>query len=201
MKEAFWIPITFSSEETEEKIQKAVEACWQVHVFTLDALNDYFKKYKTQLNYRDFRGTLAKYIAQEELIKFAQQYSLRKAAEQTFPYFSYRKSFDKKGKLIPVAPIYSREYTEIQIQSRKIWAKYMVLNNLITTVYGSIYLGENWGDSVERQAVFHEIPFSNIPDLMHSITIDIQEKHLCLNLHNKDSRYGRKTHKNRRKNT
>lgn len=174
----FWIPITFSSEETEENLQLAVGHCHLVHVYTLEQMNNYFAKHAETLRYANFRPELLSFIKEDRMTNFAQYYSLIHAAEATFPYFAEHKSFGK-----PVEPINQKDYTTIQIKARKIWRKYMSLNDLITTAYGTIYLDENWTEIAISQAETKKLFFWQIPDAMHSITLDIASKKIFLNLY------------------
>lgn len=197
MTNKFWIPITFSNQETEEKIEAAINACLTVHHWTLAVLNDYFVSHAEPYLYRHFRIQLNEYLNLQKDWLPAQRYSLIRAAEKTFPYFSENKKFKGK-KFIRVKPINSLDYNEIQIETRQVWKKYLALNGLITTAYGTIFLSDEWADILEEQVAGKSIDFELIPYLWHSVTIyrDIKgESKLRFNLHEIHTKFGRRAEK------
>lgn len=192
MTNDFWIPISFGSEETEEKIVRAITSCWQIHVFTLETLNDYFIDHAEPYLYRNFRKELNLFLRDAEENFHAQRYSLVRAAEKTFPYFSENKKFKGK-KFIQVKPIPAENYREITVPTRQVWKKYLALNGLITTVYGTIFLADCWIEVLESQALKNKISFDMIPYLWHSVTIHLSQERqeIKFNLHDQFSKFGK----------
>lgn len=192
----YWIPIEMD-ENTQIRLEKALSSCYQVHLFTLKALNDNFMDHAENLLLGDFRKKLAKFLKINKQSLIAQQYSLWRAAEKTFPYFTENKKINSDGKFIAVLPIDYAYYKEIQIEKRQVWQKYLALNSLITTSYGTIYLDkEKWPEILISQAAEKNVPFDMSPFLWHSVLIRIgSEPQLRFNLHNPDSKFGRKAKK------
>lgn len=196
----YWIPISYN-ETTAENLKTAVETCHSVHLFTLKTLNDYFIHHTENLLLGDFRAQLAKFFRDNKKVSMAQHYSLTKAAEKTFPYFSENKKINKNGKFIAVRPIPLEKYHEIQIEKRQVWRKYLALNSLITTTYGTIYLDvEKWPEIIAEQAAEKGIPFDTVPFLWHSVVIhvDSEDSKLRFNLHEPDSKFGKRAKKGMR---
>lgn len=200
MSEEYWIPISFNNEETEIKLEWAITACHEVHLYTIDTLNSYFLFHAENYLYSAFRRELNLFLkgdlpfpAKFNLLEKAQRYSLVRAAEKSFPYFNENKKF-KKEKFIPVKPLTIEQYNEIQIPTRQVWHKYMVLNDLITTVYGTINLEEGWANIIDDQAEAKGIPFNTFPFMAHSITIlwSERETKLKFNLHDAHTKFGKK---------
>lgn len=192
-----WIPITYS-DETAEKLEKAVAACYSVHLYTLKTLNDYFIAYAENLLLGEFRKGFAKWLRESKKISVTQHYTLTKAAEKTFPYFSENKKINNQGKFVTVKPIPVKKYHDIQIETRKVWHKYLALNSLITTAYGTIYLDEHqWPEIAASQAAEKGIGFDMVPFLWHSVVIhvDSEDSKLRFNLHDPNSKFGKKSKK------
>jgi hypothetical protein len=193
MSEAnFWIKVDFHNEETEEKVLAGIAACYRVHSYTIETLNDYFIDHLENYRYHFFRRELGIFILKENLTQYAPRYSLVRAAEKSFPLFNEQKHF-KNRKFVPVKPIPLEEYNEIQFENRKIWRKYLALNNLITTTFGSIFLSQNWIEVVERQVEVLGISMNSVPFLMHSVTLMRQQESWAIrfNLHDPDSKFGK----------
>jgi hypothetical protein len=191
MNNEFWIAAEFASDETEQKFKVAINACYTIHLFTLKKLNNYFLEHAELYHYAKFRGELNRFILENKKILPAQRYSLQKAAEMTFPYFNKNKKFSE-GVFVPVVPLAAAEYHTIQIQTRQIWERYLALNSLITTVYGTVYLSDQWTEILQRQAAQARIDFEAIPLLWHSITLTTEVgPKLKFNLHPLDSKFNR----------
>jgi len=192
-----WIPITYT-DNTTEKLEKAIAACHKVHVYTLKTLNNYFIAHTENLLLREFRKGFAEFLPSVRKGAVAQHYTLTKAAEKTFPYFSENKKINKNGKFITVKPIPVKEYRDIQIETRQVWQKYLALNSLITTTYGTIYLEKDeWPEIVENQAAEKGIEFDIVPFLWHSVVIHVEPgaAKLRFNLHEPHSKFGRRSMK------
>ena len=188
------------SEETEENLEKGLKACYRVHIFTLQTLNDYFLKNLESLRLGDFRIELAHFLKDNKSDLMAQHYSMTKAAEKTFPYFTENKKINKNGKFIAVKPIPVENYRDIQIEARQVWRKYLALNSLITTSHGTVYLEENkWPEIIANQAAEKGIGFDAIPFYWHSVVIRLKagEPMLRFNLHEPDSKFGIRSKKER----
>jgi hypothetical protein len=197
MTDDFWIPIDFS-EDTNVRLYNAVMACHLVHTYTLENLNSYFLFHAENYLLQNFRKELVIFLKERKENLPAQYYSLVRAAEKTFPYFSENKKFNKKGKFLDVKPIPSVDYKDIQIETRLVWRKYLALNNLITTTYGSIHLDEkNWSDIVAEQAAGKGIDFDAVPFYWHSIVVrvDGDNSTLRFNLHEPYSKFGKRAKK------
>jgi len=191
----FWIPITYD-ETAAKKLEKAVIACHKVHVYTLKTLNEYFITHTENLLLREFRKGFAEFLPSVRKGAVAQHYTLTKAAEKTFPYFSENKKINKNGKFITVKPIPAKEYRDIQIESRQVWHKYLALNSLITTTYGTIHLEKDeWPEILASQAAEKGIGFDFVPLLWHSIVIHLESGNdkLRFNLHEPNSKYGKRS--------
>lgn len=195
----FWIPITLG-DQTEEKIQTAIAACHQVHVFTVQTLNDYFFDHAEMYFYGNFRRELNLYVLRENLSRQAQRYSLTRASEKTFPYFNAHKKFEG-DKFVAVKPLTRKDYNEIQLQSRQVWRKYMALDSLITTAYGTVFLDESWVEVVQAQCRQREIEFEIVPFLMHSATISLssEEQRIQFHLHDPHTKFGKLARKEMKK--
>lgn len=196
----YWIPITYS-DSTGEKLEKAIAACHRVHVFTLKTLNDYFIDHAENYLLKGLRRELAIYLRNHKETLVAQHYSLTKAAEQTFPYFSENKKINNKGKFIAVKPIPVEKYKNIQIETRQVWRKFLALNSLITTAYGTIYFeATEWPEIVADQAAEKGIRFDTVPFLWHSVVIHVAsgESKLHFNLHEPDSKFGKRSMKEKK---
>lgn len=196
----FWIPVSFGSEDTLENFKNALSACHSVHTYTLQALNDYFISHAEPYPYVNFRIELMLFLSKNRMQLPAQRYSLIRASEKTFPYFTENKKI-KKGKFVPVDPIERENYCEMQIESRHIWRKYLALNGLITTGYGSIFLTDDWTDILSEQAAEKGIAFDTVPYLWHSILLHFEEgrNEIRFNLHEPDSVFGKMARKEMRK--
>lgn len=193
----YWIPISYD-EETAEKLRLAVAACHRVHVFTLKTLNNYFIAHAENLLLGDFRRELATFLRSDKKVSAAQHYSLMKAAEKTFPYYTENKKINDQGKFIAVKPIPIKKYKNIYIETRQVWRKYLALNSLITTAHGTIYLNEHeWPQIVANQAAEKGVGFDTVPFLWHSaiIHLDSVEPKLRFNLHEPDSKFGKRAKK------
>lgn len=190
MKESdnFWIPISFTNSETTEKLHRAIAALQQVHNWTVEYLNGYWLDNLTMPAYKDFRPDLEKYIKREKLLITAQRYSILRAAEQTFPYVSESIFLDGEGKVCLAPP---REIDSIQIESRKVWRKYLAKGYGITTGYGTIFLEGKWKETLRQQA--EGTPIDLIPFLWHSLTIkhiEFDRWKAKFNLHSQYSKFG-----------
>lgn len=192
----YWIPINVD-QDVQVLLEKAVTACYRAHVFTLDALNNFFIKNTEHLLVRDFKADFALFLSTHRGELRAQQYSLWRASEKTFPYFRENKKINKNGKFFPVKPIDPNDYKEIQIEKREVWQKYLALNSLITTSYGTIFLDEEkWPEIMVMQALDKKVSFDMVPFLWHSVTVRMgSEPKLRFNLHDLDSRFGKKAKK------
>lgn len=189
----FWIPARFEDEQIGWRVTNGINACYRVHSYTVEELNNYFIFHLESYRYHLYRRELGILIKNEKLTQFAPRYSLVRAAERTFPYWNEHKKF-RRNQFVPVEPIARDEYNDIQFESRKIWRKYLALNNLITTSYGTLYLDGQWVDTAKRQAEEMEIAFSAVPFLMHSVTLrDGRDGTWLLhfNLHSPDSKFGK----------
>lgn len=191
----YWIPITYS-EDTAERLKAAIAACYQVHLYTLEQLNTYFLFHAENYRLGAFRHELAVYLKKNKLD--AQHYSLTKAAEQTFPYFTENKKINGDGKFVFVEPVAPENYQNIQIEPRQVWQKYLALNSLITTCYGTIQLDEQrWPEIVGEQAAAKNIEFSAVPFYWHSVVIHVDDAEplLRFNLHEPNSKFGKRARK------
>lgn len=188
----FWIPISYD-DDTQARLASGIYSCYLVHCFTVQTLNDYFLDHLESYPLVNFRRELAIFLRESKENLSAQHYSMTKAAEKTFPYFTENKKIID-GKFVAVAPIRARYYQQIQIEPRQIWRKYLALNSLITTVYGTIYLEESWPDILAAQAAEKKIEFGAAPFLWHSILVhaDPQQPRLRFNLHEPDSKFSRR---------
>lgn len=197
----FWIPITYDA-STGERLEHALADCYKAHVYTLKTLNNYFIAHTENLLLREFRRGFASWLRDNKKGSVAQHYSISRAAEKTFPYFSENKKINNKGKFIAVKPIPVEKYKEIQIESRYVWRKYLALNNLITTAHGTLYLeAEKWPEIIANQAAEKGIGFDIIPSLWHSVLIHIdpEDAKLRFNLHEPDSKFGKRSMKEMKK--
>lgn len=193
----FWIPITYE-EETAQKLTAAVAACRRVHVFTLQTLNEYFIDHADNLLLGNFRHELATFLSRNKKRLPAQHYSLTKAAEQTFPYYTENKKINDQGKFIAVKAIPPKKYKNIQIETRQVWRKYLALNSLITTTHGTVFLDEQqWTQIMANQAAEKKIGFDTVPFLWHSVVIHVDPvaPKLRFNLHEPDTKFGRRSKK------
>lgn len=189
-----WIPINYD-EDVAQRLDAALYSCYRVHTFTLKELNHYFIAHAENLLLGDFRRQLAEFLRRGKESLAAQHYTLTKAAEKTFPYFTENKKINGEGKFIAVEPIPVENYIDIQIETRQVWRKYLALNSLITTAYGTIYLDEKeWPEIVANQAAEKGIGFDTVPFLWHSILIRVVagEPMLKFNLHEPDSKFGKR---------
>lgn len=194
----FWIDIEFGDEDVATfKLVKALSACKKVHEWTVEVLNSYWSVYLRMPKYREFRKDLSRYIAENRLLNKTQQYSLYKAAEQTFPYVASQISVNEKWEATPASPL--KEYKEIQIKSRKIWKRYLANDYGITTTYGTIFPVGDWKNVVREQA--GEIPLDLVPFLWHSISVWNSRKgwKMRFNMNNPDSKAGKRAIKEMRK--
>lgn len=194
MSNDFWIPVSFNSELTEQKFAKAIDTCHLVHIFTVDALNNYFLALAEKYPYTLFRKELMVFIKEQKLVQHAQRYSLIRAAEKSFPYFSARCKLNSNSKFVKVNPQTADQYNEIQFLSRQVWYKYMALNSLITTAYGTISLEDEWPQILTDQAESQGIPFKTIPFLAHSATLSLNgdKAKIKFNLHSLNSKFGKR---------
>ena len=195
-----WIPVTYY-DQTADNLEKVVADCHKVHIFTLKALNDYFVAHTENLSLGDFRRDFAGFLRNNLNDTVAQHYTLTKAAEKTFPYFSENKKINNRGKFIAVKPIPAKDYKDIQIETRKIWRKYLALNNLITTAHGTLYLEkEKWPEIIAEQAAEKGVGFDTVPFLWHSavIHVDSGDAKLRFNLHEPDSKFGKQAMKGKK---
>lgn len=199
MTDRHWIPISFSDAATPQALEAAINACHRVHIFTVETLNNYFIDHAEMYPYYNFRRELNLFLRDEmpfthgyELLQAAQRYSLVRAAEKTFPYFNENKKI-KRNKFVPVEPIHWDAYNEIQIEARKVWRKYLALDSLITTTYGSIFLEGDWVEVLTEQAAEQGAVFEMTPFLMHSVTVFFsgEETRLRFNLHHVDTKFGK----------
>lgn len=191
--EKHWIPINYD-DNTRLRLVSAVRACHRVHAYTVETLNDYFIDHAESYPLSSFRYELALFLSDHKDSLTAQHYALTKAAEKSFPYFTENKKINGDGKFIPVKPILLQDYSDIQIESRRIWRKYLALNDLITTAYGTLYLDNaTWMQTVEAQATEKNVTFEAVPFLWHSVTVrvDLEEPKLRFNLHEPDSKFSK----------
>lgn len=184
-----WINISFGDEEAHNKLLKSLNNCWLVHKWTVKILNESLTNNLAPVRYKDFRPALNIFIYENNLLKDSQRYSLLRAAEKSFPYFTSKPKFDGKMKLITVDPIMSAEYREIQVQSRQAWIRYLANDRPITTKYGTVFLEGNYKEILREQAAQAGIPVSHYASLLyliHSVTfkyIKVEKWQIKLNLH------------------
>jgi hypothetical protein len=189
MVNEFWIDVSLQDEEAEKKVMKAIETMQEVHNWTVALLNHRFVRYKNITPYAEFRKDFNKLIRKEKLWRYAQRYSLERAAEKTFPYYSNNIRTNYDADLLPVQP---DKINEITIRARKVWKKYLAQGRGITTIYGMIFLEGDWKKILREQA--GDIPIDLFPYLWHSVTLrqeDMSWK-LKFNHHAENSIYGDK---------
>lgn len=186
-----WIPIYFKSEDVSARFEEAIDACQWVHAYTVETMNEYFISHAEPYPFTNFRIELAVILQREKEQLHAQRYSLVRAAEKTFPYWNENKKIKRK-KFVPVEPIPKEKYSDIWIETRQVWKKYLALYQMITTAYGSVYLDESWTEIVREQLAEKKSVFTALPFLAHSVTIRRGEIwQIRFNLHNPKSVYGK----------
>jgi hypothetical protein len=187
MTNEFWIDVSLQDEKSEEKLLKAIDILHYIHTWTVVHLNRRFIQDKNITPYADFRKDLNTLIRKQKLWRYAQRYSLERAAEKTFPYYSASIRLNKDANLVPVQPSEDREIT---IRARKVWKKYLAEGRGITTIYGMIFFEGEWKKILREQA--GDIPIDLFPYLWHSVTIRPDESgwKLRFNFHPQNSVYG-----------
>lgn len=187
-----WIDVSFEDEKTNERLEKALKSLQQMHNWTINYLNLYLLKNASTPKYRNIRGEANLYIKKEKLKRNTQRYSLEKATEQSFPYFSSKPKFDDNFKLIPVEPT---TISEIQIKARKVWKRYLATGGGITTTYGTIYLEGDWKKTLREQA--DEIAVDLFPYLWHSIVLKKENDQwkIKFKYHSPDTKQGKQAEK------
>lgn len=186
----FYFPVSFSSDETAPKLKIAIEECHRIHNYTVNWINRYWLDNARVPSLKEFYPTLSRYLSEEEPLKYTQRYSLIRAVEQTFPFATSQIQIAARKKIVLAEPL--EEYNTIQIQTRKVWQKYLALYGFITTTYGSIYPEGNWKEIVRNQA--ENVPVDVIPFLWHSVTVQKKKENwqMCFNLHQSGTPYGQK---------
>jgi len=185
----YWVEASLGSNEMEHKLAQALLAIQTVHNHTVDYLNSHFINHNGEIpSFQEYRTELNRYIKEKKLWRFTQRYSMEKAAEQTFPYFTNANKFDDRERFVPV-PYDS--YNSIQIKTRKVWRKYLADGGGMTTVYGTLFLENDWKGILRQQA--GKIPLDLFPFLWHSATLRIDgdgKYFLKFNFHSPSSKQG-----------
>lgn len=169
--EDFWIEVSLSSADSVVRIFRALKCIQTVHTWTVEYLNNYFLDNSKMPDTDIFRKELSKFIRENKLWKYAQRYSMERAAEQTIPYFTNREMFDENVKYIWAEP---KKINFIQIRIRSVWKRYLAQGGGITTVYGELYPEGEWRKILREQA--GGIALDLFPFLWHSIYLRHREE-------------------------
>lgn len=185
----YWVEASLGSEGMGKKLAQALLTIQTVHNHTVDYLNSHFINHNGEIpSFQEYRTELNRYIKENKLWRFTQRYSMEKAAEQTFPYFTSASKFDERERFVPV-PYDS--YNSLQIKARKVWRKYLADGGGMTTIYGTLFLENDWKGVLRQQA--GKIPLDLFPFLWHSITLKIEgdgKYFLKFNFHSPSSKRG-----------
>lgn len=165
----FWIDVSLQDEEYEKQALVSIAVLEIVHAWTIEQLNKYFAENLKMYPFREFRPHLNAFVNERKLWKNTQRYSIERASEHAFPYFSDNVRLDEEDRLIPVPP---REACEIQIRARNVWRRYLARGRGITTNYGILYPEGEWKKILREQAEqAGNIPIDLFPFLWHSLTL------------------------------
>lgn len=170
-KKDCWFDVSFwNEEETTTKLNKALEICYEVHVWTVEAANNYWREHLKMPRFSNFRLIAAKHLKGSEWVKYVQRYTLDRVVEQTFHYVAIQMRVQKKkSAAIPAKPMPFEEFNTFQIEARKIWRKYLAEDRGISTTYGIIFPEGEWKKIVRDQV--GKVDPMLIPYLWHSVTI------------------------------
>lgn len=167
----YWIPISLYSENSAEKIENAITAAYCVHQWTLNRLSEEYQQHKFTPNIPEYKQSLTEYSKQERLYRGAQRFTLDQAMLKTMRWFRDTDKYTGWDIPFPPKPIPAEEYTDIDINTRKIWRKYLEEFGQISTIFGMLTLEGQWGKVMIAQAKKLKISPASLPDRWHSLTI------------------------------
>lgn len=171
MNKEYWIPISLTSNDSRNRIKKAIKACHTVDTWTILRLQEqYIQRLKTPTNI-EIQRDLTKFIREEGLLENAQRYSLNCAAVLAAEQFREQSKWKIDDQTMFPTPVPEESFTAIEIESRKIWKRYLELYGQLSTVYGPLLLEGDWKETLRQQAEDNKVRITKLPSLWKSITL------------------------------
>lgn len=193
MNNEYWIEISLMGDYTADRIQQAVNSAWKVHNWTLNQLKEKFLETLRTPTNQEIKLNLSRYIKEEGLGKHTQRYTLDAAAEKAAAEFRNTLKVGELGQVDFPQPVEESEYTDIDIQVRKIWKRYLAQYGGISTTYGMLMLEGEWKFILAKQAANNKIVLAHFPNLWRDVTLRHKgEKNwIKFNLYEPDSPVGK----------
>lgn len=193
MNNEHWIHISVVSDYTDIQIQQSIADCYMVHLWTLATLKEQFLKTLEIPPNQELDINLTLFVYMNELRKHTQRFTLSRAMEKTAAQFR-RELRVEEDKIEFPSPIAQEDYNELDIQSRKIWHRYLEQYSGISTTYGMFLLEGEWKNILLNQAREIRVTPSYLPLLWYSVTVKKEETgyRLKFNLHDPTSIQGKR---------
>lgn len=188
MTDKYWIPTTLMGEYTADRISHALIAACQVHNWTIEKLKERFLETLLIPTLLEIKLNARKYIYINELGKNTQRYTLESAVQKAHSEFREVSKVIVGDQVIFPTTIAQEKYTDLTIQSRKIWSRYLQLYNGISTTYGMLVLDRSWTSTFQAQAYDNGIHIKRFPSLWRDITLKCENDSykVMFNLHSSE---------------
>lgn len=193
IEKEFWIDVDLESEETKQKLETALDICYEIYQWSLKRITEMWIKDKQIPKVGSLSREMTQYIKEKPWYGKVQRYTLNRVLENAVAQFSKETTITEERTVVFPKEVFREEYDSLTIPSRRIWRKYLEEYSRISTTYGTFYMSGEWIKTMQSQAKYHKVTMVYVPYLWHSVTIRRKENgwEIHFNMHRIDSHQGK----------
>lgn len=203
-----WIDVSLESKEKEAEIELAINTCYVVHIWTVEQMKAVWTEELRLLTAKEMEPAMLRYVEKVGHEGRAQRFTLVAAMQKAITQFQKElrtasSTEEDGGRMVVTLPpsVPKGRYTEMDIQSRIIWRRYLEDYGRLSTKYGLVFLEGNWPDIMRAYAERMEVGLEWLPLLWHSITLreEIDGWKIRFNFYDPNSAQGKRRTKGKRR--